>query len=291
MSVVSKLSVLTASSKPWNTTGSRERGPRFRRKLGALFLNCVSIGLLVTSSGCGDEPNPTVPERQELTGRLLDGSNQPIAGAGIGFRFAWTTPVPVEGRDTVREPRINVGRSELLPPSPNPIDETGHFEYTTAVDEKVRLTLVDHNFLVVRTLVDERQSAGHHRLFWPGDDDLGAPVPNGLYLARLEVGLDDSASIFEQRVLVHSSDLERQREAPYSYTDADGIFTVPWPVIPVGRDFLATDIVGGIQGRSTVLPSVQFCATWSDEDSLLVECFEKDLAVFPEDELRLVAGQ
>ncbi len=289
MSNVSKPSFPASSSKSWNKTGAREGGSWLRRTVSALLLNGACIGLLVIDSGCGDEPNPTEPEPQELTGRLLDGSNQPIAGAGIGFRFAWTAPVPIEGR--VADDRTDGGRSELLPPSPNPIDETGFFEYVTAVEEKVRLTLVDHRFLVVRTLVDERQDAGSHRLFWPGDDDHGAPVPNGLYLARLELGLDDNASIFEQRVLVHSLDLERQREAPFSHTDADGTFSVPWPVIPVGRDFLATDIAGEVQGRSTVLPSVQFCATWSNGDSLLVECFEEELAVFPEDELRLVVGR
>jgi flagellar hook assembly protein FlgD len=51
----------------------------------------------------------------------------------------------------------------------------------------------------VRTLVDEPQKAGTHRVSWDGRDNAGRQVASGVYLYRLEAG-DFSKS--EKMVLI-----------------------------------------------------------------------------------------
>jgi len=40
----------------------------------------------------------------------------------------------------------------------------------------------------VRTLLDERLSAGTHEVEWNGRSDAGEPAPSGMYLYRIEAG-------------------------------------------------------------------------------------------------------
>ena len=51
-------------------------------------------------------------------------------------------------------------------------------------------TLVIYDVLgrTVRTLVDERVSAGRHVIQWDGRDDNGRAVASGVYLYRLQAG-------------------------------------------------------------------------------------------------------
>jgi len=37
----------------------------------------------------------------------------------------------------------------------------------------------------VKTLVDEKQNAGEHKVAWDGSDDNGRPVASGIYLYSL----------------------------------------------------------------------------------------------------------
>ncbi len=51
----------------------------------------------------------------------------------------------------------------------------------------VRLEVFDVMGRRVRTLVRQRQMAGHHRIEWQGLDDQGRQLPSGLYIYRLQL--------------------------------------------------------------------------------------------------------
>ncbi|MBI3540496.1 MAG: hypothetical protein HY076_09510, partial [Candidatus Eisenbacteria bacterium] len=60
------------------------------------------------------------------------------------------------------------------------------FEFALATPGAVRLAIYDIAGREVRRLMDGTRDAGAARVAWDGRDAAGAPVPAGMYLARLE---------------------------------------------------------------------------------------------------------
>jgi hypothetical protein len=77
---------------------------------------------------------------------------------------------------------------QLLQNYPNPCNSGTVFLFDLPAAAEVRLTVYDLTGRRVRTLVDERRQAGRHSLHWDGTDALGARLPSGHYLIRLESG-------------------------------------------------------------------------------------------------------
>jgi predicted nucleotidyltransferase len=75
--------------------------------------------------------------------------------------------------------------------TPNPFNPATAISYDLPVYVRVRLEIFDAKGQRVRTLVDERQSAGSHDVSWDGADDRGRKVGSGVYLYRLTAGSFD----------------------------------------------------------------------------------------------------
>ncbi|MEF3694626.1 MAG: carboxypeptidase regulatory-like domain-containing protein, partial [Candidatus Cloacimonadota bacterium] len=72
---------------------------------------------------------------------------------------------------------------------PNPFNPSTTISYSLArSDEQVHLQIFNARGQLVRTLVNESQLEGIHRLVWNGKDDLGRDLAAGLYLYRLQTG-------------------------------------------------------------------------------------------------------
>jgi hypothetical protein len=72
---------------------------------------------------------------------------------------------------------------------PNPFNPTTTIHFDLAREGHVTLRVYDVGGRLVRTLVDERMSAGFdHRVVWSGLDEAGSPVASGIYFARLVAG-------------------------------------------------------------------------------------------------------
>jgi hypothetical protein len=85
---------------------------------------------------------------------------------------------------------------------PNPFNPVTSIEYSISNRQTpMHTTLRIYNIQgqLVRTLVDEPQKAGTHRVSWDGRDNAGRQVASGVYLYRLEAG-DFSKS--EKMVLI-----------------------------------------------------------------------------------------
>jgi len=71
---------------------------------------------------------------------------------------------------------------------PNPFNPQTMIRWTLPLDADVTLRVYDVRGRLVRTLVDERQTAGARAATWDGRDDRGASVASGAYVYRLQAG-------------------------------------------------------------------------------------------------------
>ena len=95
----------------------------------------------------------------------------------------------------VCQPTAIEQRTESLPGGfvlaqnyPNPFNPTTLIEYTIAKASPVEILVFNQVGQRVRRLVNELQTADTYAIQWDGRDDLGKPVPSGLYLYRLTAG-------------------------------------------------------------------------------------------------------
>jgi len=72
--------------------------------------------------------------------------------------------------------------------TPNPFNPSTSIRYSLARSAHVRLTIHDVSGALVRTLVNEQQSAGRRSVEWNGMSDNGTPMASGVYFYRLSAG-------------------------------------------------------------------------------------------------------
>jgi flagellar hook assembly protein FlgD len=106
----------------------------------------------------------------------------------------WTAgTVKIEAPTSVKEIAGETPSSfELGSNYPNPFNPETTIEYAIPAQAAgmVRVTLRIYNLQgqLLRTLVDEEKSPGHHRVVWDGKNDLGAKVSSGVYLYTINAG-------------------------------------------------------------------------------------------------------
>jgi len=90
---------------------------------------------------------------------------------------------------------VSVGMNELSKANPstymvgrnipNPFTSRTTICYQLPVRSDVSLKIFSFTGQLVRTLVDERQRAGHHIIWWDGCDDNGRRVAGGIYFYKI----------------------------------------------------------------------------------------------------------
>jgi hypothetical protein len=91
---------------------------------------------------------------------------------------------------------VKIGAEEGLRPEsfslsqnyPNPFNPETQINYALPQDCDVKVTIYNLLGQRVRTLVDERQSAGYRTVLWDGKDEQGVDVASGVYFYRLKAG-------------------------------------------------------------------------------------------------------
>ncbi|MFQ5648303.1 MAG: tandem-95 repeat protein [bacterium] len=86
----------------------------------------------------------------------------------------------------------------LSPNYPNPFNPETNILYALPQDAKVKLEIYNVRGQLVRTLVNEVQTAGFKRIRWQGNDSSGILVGSGVYFMRLEVG----SQKFSRRIIL-----------------------------------------------------------------------------------------
>lgn len=80
------------------------------------------------------------------------------------------------------------GSLTLMAAYPNPFNPSTTLAYRLPAEQDVRLAVYGLDGRLVRTLVDEVQTAGLHEAVWTGRDARGRRVSSGTYFYRLEAG-------------------------------------------------------------------------------------------------------
>jgi flagellar hook assembly protein FlgD len=83
---------------------------------------------------------------------------------------------------------VSGGEARILTSRPNPFGSTSTIQYVIpheADETSVRLAVYDATGRLVRTLVNERHSAGIHDATWDGLNRSGSRVPAGVYFYEL----------------------------------------------------------------------------------------------------------
>jgi hypothetical protein len=250
---------------------------RLRFLAGAWLLACAVSILALATGGCDDDRlGPTLAV---LEGRVVTFQGMPVEGAAIDLVYFDSPPSPVspEARLYGREPReAPIPRTAIDGNRPNPFDETTTLSFGLSDSAAVLLEVLDSDDTRVRTLVDETRSLGVYTLSWDGLDDLGRPVPNGLYLARLRVGTPDTL-VGEIRMFRQRRDPALFCEAPRETTDAIGGFEIDAADLPVNQGILFRDEVGDSLGLYGVPTRVSVCACAETPDTTLTVCQEVEL--------------
>jgi len=80
------------------------------------------------------------------------------------------------------------GTFELMQNYPNPFNSSTTIKYELPVGAKVRLTIFNMLGQEVKTLVNEYQEAGFHKVMWDGRNNAGIPVSSGVYIYAVKAG-------------------------------------------------------------------------------------------------------
>ena len=77
---------------------------------------------------------------------------------------------------------------ELYNPYPNPFNPVTTLRYDLPEDALVNITICDMMGRVVKTLINDQQTAGYRSLQWNATNDAGSPVSSGIYLNMIQAG-------------------------------------------------------------------------------------------------------
>jgi hypothetical protein len=88
--------------------------------------------------------------------------------------------------DAVANLTMELKTPELIQNYPNPFIDGTYIEFKLNTAGKYRLSVLDVNGRLIRTLGDEDQLSTDHTLYWDGRDNSGKTVISGVYFYRLE---------------------------------------------------------------------------------------------------------
>jgi hypothetical protein len=124
--------------------------------------------------------------------RLRTVSDSPFFPRSPWFSLAYNAPSEADVRTAasvaVFELQPPAPGLWLAPPAPNPFNPRTAIAYLLPTQVRTRLAIYDIEGRLVRTLVDEVQGAGRHRVEWDGRDTRGRLASTGIYLSCLEAG-------------------------------------------------------------------------------------------------------
>ncbi len=104
------------------------------------------------------------------------------------FSVEGFTDGPTGVAATPRPNSIDLGQN-----FPNPFNPTTTITYGMRTPDRVIVRVYDSHGAIVRTLVDEYQASGSHRVEWDGKDDVGRAVASGIYYYRVSAGAASAA--------------------------------------------------------------------------------------------------
>jgi hypothetical protein len=81
---------------------------------------------------------------------------------------------------------------------PNPFNPETTIRYELPTASNVHLAVYNINGQLVKTLVDETESAGVHSVTWKGQSNDGSALPSGMYVCRMNT----SGNVFQCKMML-----------------------------------------------------------------------------------------
>jgi len=122
-----------------------------------------------------------MPDSVELTPDSLQVKSVNLDTTIICYGCA-LTPTHIDQR-SIRPDDFRVSQN-----FPNPFNPSTEIQYSIPLAANVHIIVFNTLGKKVRTLVDDHQEPGQHRIIWNGQDDSGYQVSSGVYLFRVRVG-------------------------------------------------------------------------------------------------------
>ncbi len=197
---------LTRANKIDTSLGRSDQGGPYRKEAGkphagTIFITCQGAG---TANGADHLPVPypffpIVFKEDVDEGSLVidvhgkDSLNVTFLCDQVNFPafshvWDWFSIVKQPAPNSVRQQRTPIPSDISLGAFPNPFNPSTHIAYDLPRSGRVRLVVLDLLGRVVASLLDADQQAGTHTLEWAGNDQKGAMLPAGMYIARIQSG-------------------------------------------------------------------------------------------------------
>jgi len=182
-------------------TGSIEQGEEVILRFRARPLDEAQVGAYVFYANVGEHDLNYVQVRDSFKGTISDsgidqmGPGAPDLQEGWAVSAVWAANdagrILLAGEDGSMPRTVNMNQNYPNPFNPS---TTVEFEvkprYSGSVP--VELSIFNIHGQLVRSLVDEKKSAGFYSVGWDGRDQRGIPVESGIYIFRLKSGDDIS---------------------------------------------------------------------------------------------------
>ena len=81
-----------------------------------------------------------------------------------------------------------VAMTRLLPNAPNPFNPMTEINFEMEKPGMVRVSIYDVSGKLIKNLVSQQLTSGHHTRTWQGRDSSGRQVPSGAYYLRMDAG-------------------------------------------------------------------------------------------------------
>jgi hypothetical protein len=190
-----------------------------RTHLSSILFASIGVCLLSLAACSGDEPTDNGDSRlPAIYGRVLDAAGNPVANAGVSLQFNYASHPP--GTDSAK----NI----IVAPNPATTQTELHFNIQQSGPVTVTLLRADTR-AIVDTLIEGILTAGQHsRLV-----DVSS-LPNLRYIVQYNI----SNVSGEINLMVHNTELPIT--APFTRTDANGHFIIPYASISIGKVFQRT---------------------------------------------------
>jgi len=115
-------------------------------------------------------------------------AENPVQTAYVTSTYCFVVKYPARKVSGVDENGPVPAQFALQPNYPNPFNPETEIRYELPKAGEVTLNVYDVSGRLVKTLVKNRVEAGTHVAKWDGANELGAPMPSGLYIYRIVAG-------------------------------------------------------------------------------------------------------
>jgi len=113
--------------------------------------------------------------------------NGQLSSSNIDLIASWIDEGALEELNTKND-KASPERFTLHQNYPNPFNPVTNLDYDLPEDAMVNITVFDMMGKVVRTLVNDQQSAGYKTLQWNATSNSGQPISAGLYIYTIRAG-------------------------------------------------------------------------------------------------------